>query len=64
MTTPERLTAICAGCKKILHQGPQPAEKAVSHGVCLPCQTKINYLDGDTPEDVTEFVNYMTAAGF
>lgn len=64
MASSERLTSVCAACKKVLYQGPEPAEKAVSHGVCLPCQTKVNYLDGDSHEDVTEFVNAMTTAGF
>lgn len=60
----EKLTSVCAGCKKVPYQGPQPAEAATSHGVCLPCQTKVNYLDGDSIEDVTEFVDDMTEAGF
>ena len=58
------LTSICAGCGKVLYQGPEPAERAVSHGTCIPCFTKIMHLDGDTPEELTEFVNYMTTEGF
>jgi len=64
MTSLEKPTTICAGCKKVLYQGPEPAEKAVSHGTCIPCQTKVNYLDGDTHEELTDYVNHMTAAGF
>ena len=64
MISLERLTSLCAGCGKVLYQGPQPAYAARSHGVCVPCQTKIEYLDGSTIEEITEYVNAMTAAGF
>ena len=59
-----KLTSICAGCGKVLYQGGQPAYAATSYGTCIPCMTKIMWLDGDSYADLTEFVNDMTKAGF
>ena len=44
---------VCCICKKVLKAGP---DKPVSHGHCLPCNTKWLWLAGLGQNELTDFV--------
>lgn len=54
----ERLTAVCAECKKVLYQGQLSlTDPYISHGQCKSCQDKFLWQAGLEQEELTEFIN-------
>ena len=47
---------VCKWCNKVLREGP---EDNITHGICVPCSTKMLWLEGLSETELTGFINMM-----